>query len=130
MARTQLTPQTLPLVGPGASYFPSLPITSTCADLVFTAGDGSNNNYVAITNTKTVVLAQNTSTGTNTLTIVSVADAQGRTGDITSYAIGALKTSCFGPFVTSPTGWNQSSPAGLWLNPSSSFVQFAVLNLP
>jgi hypothetical protein len=130
MARTALTAQSLPLAT-AASYFPALPLTGTCADLVFTAGDASNNNVVPIVNGKTVVLAFNAHTTTPfTLSIISVADAQGRTGDITSYAIAAQKVSCFGPFSTTPAGWNQTSPAGLYLNPTSTNVQFAVLTLP
>jgi hypothetical protein len=130
MARTALTPQVLPLAS-GASYFPALPITATSADLVFTAGDSGNENVVPIVSGKTVVLAFNAhATTTFTLSIISVADAQGRTGDITNYAILAQKTSCFGPFQTTPAGWNNTSPAGLYLNPTSTNVQFAVLTLP
>jgi hypothetical protein len=130
MARTVLTAQALPLAS-GASYFPALPLASGSADLVFTAGDATNDNYVAIVNGKTVVFAQNTdSAASHTLTIHSVADAQARTGDITSYVIGALKTSSFGPFSATPLGWNQSTPAGLWLDPTSTFIQFAVVTNP
>ena len=130
MARTALTAQSLPLAV-GASYFPSLPLTATCADLVFTAGDSSNENVVPIVSGKTVVLAFNAhATTTFTMSIISVADAQGRTGDITNYAILAQHVSCFGPFQTTPAGWNNTSPAGLYLNPTSSNVQFAVLTLP
>jgi hypothetical protein len=130
MARTALTAQALPLAS-GASYFPSLPLTATSADLVFAAGDSTNDNVVPIVSGKTVVLAFNAhATTTFTLSIISVADAQGRTGDITNYAILAQKVSCFGPFQTSPAGWNNTSPAGLYLNPTSSNVQFAVLTLP
>jgi hypothetical protein len=131
MARTALTAQSLPLAAAGGAYFPALPLTGTCADLVFTAGDASNNNYVPIVSGKTVVLAFNKhATTTFTLSIISVADAQGRTGDITSYAIAAQTVSSFGPFTTTPAGWNQTSPAGLYLNPTSTNVNFAVLTLP
>jgi hypothetical protein len=131
MARTALTAQALPLAT-GASYFPTtLPLTATCADLVFTAGDASNNNVVPIVSGKTVVLAFNKhATTTFTLSIISVADNQGRTGDITSYAILAQTVSCFGPFQTTPAGWNNVSPAGLYMNPTSTNVAFAVLTLP
>jgi hypothetical protein len=130
MARTALVAQPLPLAV-GASYFPPLPLTGTCADLVFTAGDSGNNNYVPIVNGKTVVLAFNVHTTTPfSLSIISVADAQGRTGDITTYAIAAQTISSFGPFSSTPLGWNNVSPAGLYLNPTSSNVKFAVLTLP
>jgi hypothetical protein len=130
MARTALTAASLPL-SLGASYFPSLPLTATCADLVFVAGDSVNDNVVPIINGKTRVLAFNThATSTFTLSIISVADAQGRTGDITNYAILAQKISSFGPFQTSPAGWNNTSPAGLYLNPTSTWINFAVETLP
>jgi hypothetical protein len=130
MARTALTAQSLPLAS-NASYFPALPLTGTCADLVFTAGDSSLDNVVPIVSGKTVVLAFNKHATTGfTLSIISVADSQGRTGDITNYGIAAQTVSCFGPFVTSPQGWNNTSPAGLYLNPTSSNVAFAVLTLP
>ena len=130
MARTALTAQSLPLAV-GASYFPTLPLSATSADLVFTAGDSTNNNVVPIVSGKTVVLAFNShATTTFTLSIISTADSQGRTGDITSYAILAQKVSCFGPFQTTPAGWNQTSPAGLYLNPTATNIQFAVLTLP
>jgi hypothetical protein len=130
MARTALTAQPLPLAV-GASYFPALPLTATSADLVFTAGDSGNNNYVPIVNGKTVVLAFNAhATSVFTVSVISVADAQGRTGDITSYGIAAQKTSSFGPFSATPLGWNNSSPAGLYLNPTSTNITFAVLTLP
>ena len=131
MARTALVAQSLPLAAAGGSYFPALPLTATCADLVFTAGDAVNNNVVPIVNGKTMVDVFNAhATTVFTLSVISVADAQGRTGDITSYAIAAQKVSSFGPFSTTPAGWNQTSPAGLYLNPTSTNVQFAVLTLP
>lgn len=130
MARTALTAQSLPLAV-NASYFPVLPLTATSADLVFTAGDSGNNNYVPIVGGKSVVLAFNAHVTTAfTLSIISVADGQNRSGDITSYGIAAQKVSCFGPFTTTPAGWNQTSPAGLYLNPTSTNIQFAVLTLP
>jgi hypothetical protein len=130
MARTALTAHALPLAS-GASYFPALPLTATSADLTFAAGDSSNDNYVPIVSGKTVVLAFNAHATTGfTLSIISVADAQGRTGDITNYGIAAQAHSCFGPFQTTPVGWNNSSPAGLYLNPTSTNIQFSVLTLP
>ncbi len=129
MARTALVAQTLPLAAAGSQYFPALPLTATSANLVFTAADASLNNVTPIVNNKTVVLAFNThATTTFSLTIHSVADAQNRTGDVTSYGIAALATASFGPFTQ--LGWNQSSPTGLFLDATSSNILFAVLTLP
>ncbi len=129
MARTSLTATKPPLSGPGAQYFPALPVTAASALLGFVAGDASASNYVAIVNGKTMVFVYNSdSAATHTLTIHSVADPQTRSGDITALALSALGIYGFGPFTQ--LGWNQSSPAGLWLDPSSSFVQFAIINNP
>src|SRR5947209_8483154 len=128
MARTALTAQSLPLAN-GAQYYPSTPLSATSADLTWSASDPGNGNYVPLVSGKTVVLTKNVHTTTAfTMTVKSVADSQGRLGDITSYSVVALATSSFGPFLTA--GWNQSSPAGLWLDSASSNLQYAVLTLP
>lgn len=128
MARTALTAAALPLAS-GASYFPTTPLSANTADLTWTAGDASNGNYVALTSGKTRLLVKNVhATTAFTMTIRSVADERGRTGDITSYSVAALVTSSFGPFLT--TGWNQSSPAGLWIDTASTNLQFVVETLP
>jgi hypothetical protein len=129
MARTTLTGHLPALSGPGPQYFPSLPLTAGSAQLNFVAGDAANSNFVAIVNGKTMVYVQNVdSAATHTLTIHSTADPQVRTGDITGYALASLSIHQFGPFTN--VGWLQASPAGLWLDPSHSAVQFAIVNNP
>jgi|SRR5271157_799746 len=128
MARTLLVPQSFPLAT-GASYFPTTPLAGTAADLVWTAADAVNDNYVPIISTKTVVLIWNSDASAHTVTIHSVADAQGRTGDITTYSQAAHTVSCFGPFTTT-AGWNQTSPAGLYIDCVNALQLIAVLTLP
>ncbi len=129
MARTTLTGHLPMLSGPGPQYFPVLPLGAGSATLSFVAGDAANSNFVALVNGKTTVYVYNAdSAATHTLTIHSAVDPQIRTGDITAYALAALSISQFGPFTN--VGWLQSSPAGLWLDPSHSAVQFAIVNNP
>ncbi len=129
MARTTLTAKTPPLSGPGAQYFPTMPITAASALIGYVAGDASQSNVVAIVNGKTMVFVYNSdATATHTLTIRSVADPQMRTGDLTAVALSALSTYVFGPFTN--LGWNQTSPAGLWIDPNHTAIQIAVINNP
>ena len=126
MARTSLTPVAFPNTTTNA-FFPVLPVTAGSQDLSFVAGDAVNNNVVTITSGKTFVDVFNShATTTFSLTIHSVADASQRTGDIGPYPIPAQKVSRFGPFTTA--GWNQSSPAGLWLDATSTWLGFVVTN--
>lgn len=127
MARTALTAASLPL-STGAQYFPTLPLSANSANLVTAALDVSNGNYVAIVNGKTLLLAFNSDTSAHTVTLTSVADGQNRTGDITAYSIAAAKIATFGPFTS--LGWNQTSPAGLWIDGNSALILLAVITLP
>jgi hypothetical protein len=91
--------------------YPTLPITANSLDLTETAGDATNGHYTPIVEAKTVVIAHNTNTGSTarTVTITSAPDAQGRTGDITAYSLGAGEISRpFGPFVAA--GWANVGP--------------------
>jgi hypothetical protein len=129
MARTTLTGHLPPLSGPGPQYDPATPLAPGSATLSFVAGDAAQNNFCALVNGKTMVYVYNADTAaTHTLTIHSVIDPLNRTGDITNYALAALSISAFGPFTN--VGWLQHSPVGLWLDPSHSAVQFAIVNNP
>lgn len=128
MARTALTAVNFPNATTN-TFFPLLPITAGSQDLSFVAGDAINNNVVAITSGHTFVDVFNShATTTFSLSIHSVADASNRTGDVGPYPIPAQKVSRFGPFTSA--GWNQSSPAGLWLDPTSTWLGFCVTNTP
>ncbi len=124
MARTAVAPQT-PL-----GSFPSLPVGAGTATLAEQAWDTLNGNYAVITSGKTYLFCHNTDSGAQTVTIASVADPQKRTGDITTYSIAAGGIAVFGPFVTTPVGWAQSTPAAnaLWFDASDATVHFIVFN--
>lgn len=130
MSRGTITAQNFPL-SVGASYYPATPLTATTAGMTMTTGDASNGHVTPIVDGKTVVMAINTDTMTaRTITITSVADGQNRKGDITAYSMpaGGLIIHSFGPFKQAY--WNQSSPAGLWIDVSNAAVLLAVVTLP
>jgi hypothetical protein len=101
--------------------YPTLPITANSLDLTETAGDATNGHYTPIVESKTLVIAHNTNTGSTarTVTFTSAPDAQGRTGDISAYSLGAGELSRpFGPFVAA--GWANVGPDIALANPSAA----------
>ena len=113
----------LPIITPLGSY-PTLPITPTGADFVFTAGDATNHNTFVSTGREIVIVFASTA---GTVTFTSVADGINRTGDITTYAVGSGVYSLFGPFLK--TGWANTSGL-VTITPSATTVTFAVIRLP
>lgn len=120
MARTNIA-----VITPIGS-FPTLPLTALQAEFVFTAGDVANGNSSPMTG-RELLLIQNTDAGAQTITVVSAPDAQGRSGDITTYSIPASHFAMLGPFTT--VGWRQSS-GKLFFNVSNANVKVAVVALP
>lgn len=99
------------------------------ADFVFTAGDVANGNSFPCTG-KEIILVQNSDGATPyTVTINSVADAQGRTGNIGPYTLQAGEFARFSPGLTGSKGWIQSDGTIL-INVSNAAVKLAVLRLP
>ena len=118
MARTTLTKTTA--LGQFGTY------SANAADLTMTAGDASNlNQFVASGND--LVIVRNSGAGARTLTITSVADAQGRTGDITTYSIGAGEYAIFGPFNTTQ-GFRQSN-GYIYLTPEHAELLIGIVAL-
>ena len=117
MARTDLT-RTTPL-GAYGGY------AAGAADLTMAAADASNQNKVTL-GSKCLVIAHNTGVVERTVTITSVADEYGRTGDITTYALAADDYAIFGPFV--PKGWGQAS-GELYLEADHAEVNLGVVAL-
>lgn len=120
MSRTSITPNT-----PLGSY-PSLPVAATQADLLFTATDDPTSRQTVISDNKTVLLARNTDSVDQTITITSVLDSQNRGGDIAAYTVAAGKIAAFGPFRL--TGW--SNGGQLYIDVSDPKVRLAVITLP
>ncbi len=115
MARTTLTKTDAP-----GKY------ASQGAALTMEAADPTNKNQFVATGAD-LVFAHNTGAGAATVTINSVADPYGRTGDISSYSIPAGGYAVFGPFPS--LGWQQSD-GYIYLEASSTDVKFGVVKLP
>ncbi len=113
MARTDIPVQT---VSPNGQFVVTL-----------TAGDSSNN-MEFLNDGRTVLVCVQGSSGTPTVTIVSVADAIGRTGDVAP-TMGTDTTRILGPF--SPKGaWNQADgTVQIDLDTSTNFT-IAAVRLP
>ncbi|MCP4897611.1 MAG: hypothetical protein GY906_11620 [bacterium] len=118
MARTELTPQQL--------AHQSVTVVADAADLTFTAGDAVNGNSVKCTG-KEIVIAKNTDSGAQTVTIDAAPDARGRDGTITAYSIGVGEEAAFGPFQTAV--WKQTDGM-LHIDVSDATVEIAILRLP
>lgn len=101
--------------------------SANAADLAMTAADAANYEEVAFTG-KELVIAHNTD-GANpyTVTIESVADELGRTGDITAYSLAAGEYGVFGPFGRD--GWRQTT-GKLYFRGSNAAIKFAVIVHP
>jgi hypothetical protein len=119
MPRTNIAAQTF------KGAYPTLPVAGNSLDITMAGADTGNGNETALVDTKTIVIAHNTNVGAQTVTITSVADTLNRTGDITTYSIGADEIAVFGPFKT--VGWAHSGK--LWIDASSADVQLAVVTL-
>lgn len=106
-------------IGPVSSKY-----TANAADLTMTAADPVNKQQVKLTREGDIIVAHNTGGSPATVTITSTADALGRTGDITTYSLGAGEYAVFGKFQSQ--GWVQSD-GNLYFEASSADVKFGVI---
>lgn len=116
MARVTLTPVTV--VGP----YPSLQPAADSLDFAFAAADATNKEQFACTG-REIILAQNSGAGARTITVTSVANGQNRTGDITSYSIGAGQ---FAAFKVAIEGWRQSD-GNVYIEAEHAEVKWVIL---
>lgn len=122
MAELSLTVQTI------KGGYPSLPVTANAADIVWTAAGADFADGAAFDHTgREIILVRNDNVGAQTLTIDSVADEKGRTGDITTYSVGAGEYAAFGPFPVA--GWRQSD-GDMNIVASAADVYLAIIRLP
>jgi hypothetical protein len=114
MARVRLTPVDLPKTHPGASVA-----------YTFATADTADHNDFLLTG-REVLLISNGGASPVDVTVGSVADPYGRTGDLTlTVAAGATRAIAF----LDRAGWMQSDGA-LYLNTTSTDISYAVLRLP
>ena len=98
--------------------------TANLADFTFTAADVANFEEVALTGKELVLAINSDPTNPYTVTIESVVDDLGRTGDITTYSLAAGEYAVFGPFTLE--GWRQSN-GKLNFKGSNAAIKFAVI---
>jgi hypothetical protein len=89
-----------------------------------TAADVGNNNAFTLSG-KEVLIVSNSGGSPYTLTIHSTPDAEGRTGDVTSYSIAANAVVAFN-FRGGVQGWQQSD-GNCYIDGSNAALLFAVL---
>lgn len=102
-------------------------ITANAADFAWTACDASNGNSCTHTG-RELILAYNSngSATAYTITVSSVADELGRTGDQT-YSLGAGEYCVLGPYPV--RGWRQSN-GKLNFSSTNAELKFRVIRLP
>jgi hypothetical protein len=116
--------QTLPIITPKGPY-PTLPVAALSLDFAFTTADSVNFDQFPLTGRELIII-QNSTGGSLTVTLTSAPDPQGRTSDIATYAVGIGLFSCF--WVGKIDGWNQ---AGLfYLQSSASTMKYAIIRIP
>jgi hypothetical protein len=91
------------------------------------AADASNGNKFTLSGHEVLVM-HNTDTVAQTVTISSVADNEGRTGDITTYSIAAGAIAVYS-FRGGVGGWQQSD-GSVHMLASAATIKFAVLTFP
>jgi len=108
--------------------YPSLPLTANAADFTWTAAgaDFADGAVFPLTG-REILLVRNDNVGAQTVTITSVADDKNRTGDITTYSVGAGEYAVFPCLAVD--GWRQTD-GNLDIEASAADVMFAVLRLP
>jgi len=107
--------------------FPALALVANSVDLAMTAAVAADKEQTVMSG-KDLVIAHNTGAGARTVTFTSVANGQDkRTGDITTYSIGAGEFAVFGPFEKS--GWMQTD-GKLYFEAEHAEVKFGVVALP
>ncbi|MDL1909693.1 hypothetical protein FBQ81_03215 [Chloroflexi bacterium CFX6] len=118
MARQTITKQ-LPY-GP----YPTLPVAANALDLVETAADVANKDQFAPSGDDLVII-HNTGASAYTITFTSVADEFKRTGDVTTFSLGAGEIAAF---RFKKPGWMQSD-GFVYIEASNAAVKWAVIQL-
>jgi len=118
-----MTPVLLNSQIPNGPYISGAPAGGSL-DLVKAASDASLGNSFKLTGHE-VLLAENTDSGAQTITITSSPDAKGRSQDITAYSIAAGKTMAYS-FLSGQEGWIEGDGT-CHVMTSSALVKLTVL---
>jgi hypothetical protein len=102
-------------------------IAANGADISLTAADVSNKNSCTLTGREMLFAFNSDDDTAYTVTVSSVADQLGRTGDVESYSIGFGEYALIGPFPLE--GWKQST-GKLHFEANNAAIKFAVIRVP
>ncbi len=97
------------------------------ADYVYLAADTVNKEEVVLTGKELLLVRNADGAGAHPITITSVNDEFGRTGNVASYSIGISEFAMFGPFKQ--PGWRQTD-GKLYFEADNVNIEFAVIRLP
>ena len=114
----------IPVISPLGPY-PTLPVSALALNFVFTTADSVNFDQFNLTG-RELILIRNSTGGALTVTFESVADEFGRTGDITTYSVGAGLFACL--WVGKIPGWNNAGQ--FFMRSSASTMDYAVIKIP
>lgn len=97
--------------------------TANAADLTMTAAIVADKEQVTLTGRELLII-HNTGAGAHTVTVSSVVDDLGRTGDIAAYSVGAGEYAVIGPLGLE--GWEQSD-GKLYFEADHAEIKFGVV---
>lgn len=118
MARAPITPMTSP-------NLKALPLTAASADMAYAACDATNFNQCRHSG-RVALFAKNSDSAPHSVTVTSVKDSLGRSGDMT-YSVGATTESFLGVFPYE--GWCQAD-GNLYFGSTASQISFLAIALP
>lgn len=95
--------------------------------MTFTTADTVNGNSFPFTGHEVLIIWNSDSTS-HTVTLTSVADQRGRSGDVTAYSVAGTSYAAFN-FRAGAEGWMQSDST-MHLTSNSALVEFAILYIP
>ena len=104
-------------------------ITAGLATLTLTAGNTGGDTFT-VTGREILLVQNSHATNAYTITITSVADERGRTGDITNYSLAAGEIAIFGIGLTNSPGWKNTSTQLITITPSNASIKWAWVKLP
>ena len=104
-------------------------ITAGQATLALTVGNVGGDTFT-VTGREILLVQNSHATTAYTITISSVADERGRTGDITAYSLAAGEIAMFGIALTNSPGWKNTSTQLIAITPNNAAIKWAVLKLP
>ena len=110
---------------PVTPFGPYGAVVANALDIAFTAADATNGNSFPLTGGE-ILLVWNTDASAHTFSITSVADTLGRTGDVTTYSVGAGIISAYS-FRGGVNGWQQGDGTVHIPAASSALLKFCVL---